>query len=103
MSEGHHIIPQQRIKQAVSAAAVKRKLGKKLTLGEERLLLTPLSDVLADQRNIVRLSRDAHHRAHHFERLSERQLPAGIRTFARQYGLEHALDRELRLMRTGKP
>lgn len=103
MSEGHHVIPQQRIKQAVSTCAVKQKLGKKLTLGEERLLSTPLPDVLGDQRNIVKLSREAHHRAHHFERLSEHQLPAGIRAFARQYGLEPALERELRLMRTGKP
>lgn len=102
MSEGHHILRQQTVKQAVSAAAVKVKIGKPISAGEQRLLDTPLTVVLNDPRNIVKLSRAAHHRAHHAERLRENQLPRGIYDFASDYGLEAALDRELALIRGGK-
>lgn len=99
-AQDHHIIPQQRIKQARSQIAVKVKaLGdSELTNAEHRLYTTPLTTILADRRNIVRLSHAAHHRAHHFERLRPSQLPAGIHDFAEEYALGWALDHELRLI-----
>lgn len=99
MSEQHHVIPQQRIKQARSKVAIKQKRFEELTQAEDRLLNTPLTRILGDDRNRVRLSRKRHHRAHNgFERLTERELPAGIHDFAAEYALEPALDHELRLM-----
>lgn len=98
MSEGHHCIPQQRIKQRRSHLATMDKIGRELTEAERRLLDTPLHVVLNDRRNIVRLSRARHHRAHHFERLTRQDLPAGIEDFAVEYALEAALDHELRLI-----
>lgn len=102
MSDRHHVIQQQRIKIAIGRAAVKRKLHGEDSLsgGERRLLATPLTTILRDERNIVRISRTLHHRAHNgFERLDPDKLPRGIEDFAADYGLEWALDHELRLMR----
>lgn len=99
MTESHHIVRQQTIKIAVGRAAIKAKQNQPLTDGERRLLDTPLSTILRDRRNIVRLSRARHHRAHGFERLREDQLPRLIDEFAADYGLEWALERELRLIR----
>lgn len=101
MTEGHHVIQQQTIKQAISKVAIKEKRFEELTAAEERLLNTPLSHILGDHRNIVRLKRSLHHRAHNGcrpFRLAEKDLPAGIHDFATDYGLEWALDRELKLM-----
>jgi hypothetical protein len=99
MSEKHHVIPQQRIKQARSAVAIKRKRFEELTEAEVRLLDTPLNVILDDTRNIVRISRTLHHRAHNgFERLEPKDLPRGIDDFAAEYALEGALEHELRLM-----
>lgn len=101
MSEGHHIIPQQRIKIAKSAVAVKLKVHglSSLTDAEWHLCETPLGDILADRRNIVRLAPRRHHRAQHgFERLRRDQLPDGIEDFAAEYALEAALEHELRLI-----
>lgn len=102
MAEWHHVIPQGRIKDRVSAIAIKRKQNRPLTEAEERLLDTPLSVILADRRNQVRLQRKLHHRAHHGAnpyRLKPEQLPRGIHDFAEHFALEGALDRELRLIR----
>jgi hypothetical protein len=99
VSEGHHVIPKQRIKIRRSAVAIKDKRHERLSPGERRLLVTPLTRILADRRNIVRISRKLHHRAHQgFERLTAAQLPAGLQDFAADYGLEAALDHELRLL-----
>lgn len=99
MSDKHHVIPQQRIKVARSALAIRQRRFEHLTAAERRLLETPLSTILDDQRNIVRLSRKMHHRAHNgFDRLKPDQLPRGIHDFAEEYALTSALDRELRLM-----
>jgi hypothetical protein len=105
VSDPHHVIPQQRIKIARSAVAVKVKTRglSALTFAEWKLYDTPLSVILSDRRNIVTLSRRLHHRAHNgFERLRENQLPTGIHDFAAEYGLEAALDHELRLMSTSR-
>lgn len=101
MSDNHHVIPQQRIKIAVGRVAIKSKTpGRELTDAEVNLLTTPLSTILRDRRNIVRISRKRHHRAHQgFERLTEKDLPEGIHDFAAEYALEPALEHELRLMR----
>lgn len=102
MAESHHIVPRQRIAQRVSALAIKRKQNQPLTEAEERLLDTPLSVILDDRRNQVRLRRKLHHRAHHGAnpyRLKPEQLPRGLHDFAEEYALEGALDRELRLIR----
>ena len=106
MPEGHHIIKQQTLKQAVSKAAVKQKIvGKELTPGEKRLLETPLSTVLADTRNIVRIPQvERHHRAHQGsepERLKRDELPRLIDEFAADYGLEAELEHELALIDNG--
>lgn len=107
VSEGHHVIPQQRIKIARGRVAIKLKTRgiPALTDSERRLLDTPLHEILEDRRNIVRLSRERHHRAHNgFERLTRRQLPAGIHDFVREYALEAALDHELQLIdNDGRP
>jgi hypothetical protein len=105
--QDHHVIRQQTIKQAVSAAAVKdRTVGKDLSDGERNLLETPLSTVLNDRRNIVRIkSVERHHRAHQGsepERLSRDELPRLIDEFAADYGLEWALERELELIDNGE-
>lgn len=99
MTENHHVIPKQRIKIAVGRVAIKSKQNQPLTAGERKLLDTPRSTVLGDRRNQVTLSRARHHRAHAFERLREDQLPRLIDEFAADYGLEAALERELRLIR----
>lgn len=100
MAEDHHVIPQQRIKIARSQVAIKTKtVGAELTDAERRLLDTPLTTILRDRRNIVRLSRERHHRAHGFERLRENQLPRGIYDFAEEYALRPALEHELALIR----
>lgn len=97
--EDHHVIPQQRMKVARSCVAIKRKRFEELTEAEARLLDTPLSRILGDRRNIVRISRTLHHRAHNgFERLKPADLPDGIYEFAEEYALEPALEHELRLM-----
>lgn len=104
MSQEHHVIPQQRLKIARSAIAIKRQQNRKLTRAEKRLLDTPLSQILGDRRNIVRLQNNLHHRAHNGAtpfRLKEKQLPRGIHDFAEHFALEGALDRELRLIRNG--
>jgi hypothetical protein len=99
VSEGHHVIPKQRVKIAVGRAAIKDKQGQELSDGERRLLDTPLTTILRDPRNIVHLSRTRHHRAHGgFERLKPEELPRGIEEFADDYGLRWALEHELRLM-----
>lgn len=102
MSDKHHVIPQQRIKIAIGNVALKAKMQGEdaLTDAERTLLVTPLTTILRDGRNIVRLSRTLHHRAHGgFERLDPRKLPTGIEDFAAEYALEWALEHELRLMR----
>lgn len=102
MSQNHHVIPQQRIAQRVSALAIKRKQNQKLTRAEKRLLDTPLSQVLNDRRNIARISNELHHRAHNgvrAYRIPEDKLPRGIHDFAEHFALEGALERELRLIR----
>lgn len=102
MAERHHVIPQVRLKIARGQVAVKRKLhgDDALTPAERRLLDTPLQRILDDRRNIVRISRTLHHRAHNgFERLDPDKLPEGIHDFAAEYALEWALDHELALMR----
>ena len=102
MSEQHHIVPQQRIKIAIGRVAVKAKIHGEdaLTEAERRLLKTPLTTILRDPRNLVRLSRTLHHRAHQgFERLDPDKLPDGVDDFAADYALEWALEHELRLMR----
>jgi hypothetical protein len=99
--QDHHVIPQQRIAQRISAIAIKRKQNRPLTDAEARLLDTPLSTILDDRRNQVRLKVDLHHRAHHGAnpyRLKRKQLPRGIHDFAEEFALEGALERELRLM-----
>jgi hypothetical protein len=101
MAESHHVIPQIRIAQRVSALAIKAKQNRELTAAEQHLLDTPLSAVLDDRRNQVRLKRNLHHRAHHGAnpyRLKRKDLPRGIHDFAEEYALEGALDRELRLI-----
>lgn len=101
MSEDHHVIPQQRIKIARSRVAIKVKtLGaSELSDAEVRLYKTPLSTILGDRRNIVRLKRARHHRAHNgFERLTRNDLPGQLDEFASWYALEAALDHELRLI-----
>lgn len=100
-TDGHHVIARQRIAQARSKVAIKAKRFEELTEAEDRLLNTPLTRILTDRRNQVRLTRALHHRAHHGSnphRLKEKDLPAGIHDFAADYGLEWALDRELALM-----
>jgi hypothetical protein len=102
MSEGHHVIPQQRIKIAVGRVAIKAKTRGDLSDAERKLLDTPLTTILRDQRNIVRLSRTRHHRAHNgFERLTRRELPRGIEEFADEYALTSALEHELTLIDNG--
>jgi hypothetical protein len=98
--ENHHVIPQQRIKIARSAARVKlRHFGRKLSDAEYRLISTPLERILADRRNIVLAETGIHHRLHHGARpLRVRRLPRGIEDFAREYALESALEHELRLL-----
>lgn len=97
--EDHHVIPQQRIKIEVGKVALKEKRFELLTEPERRLLNTPLSTILDDRRNIVRISRTLHHRAHNgFERLRRDQLPRLIDDFAGDYALESALEHELRLI-----
>jgi hypothetical protein len=99
MAEDHHVIPQQRIKQRISALAIKERRFEELTAAEKRLLHTPLSQVLNDRRNIVRVQRDRHHRAHQgIERLKPSELPRGIHDFAEHFALEGALEHELRLI-----
>lgn len=103
MSQDHHVIPQQRIKIARSAVAVKLKLHGLAALsdGEWRLYDTPLSVILNDRRNIVRLKNELHHRAHNGVtpyRLTRDQLPGEIDVFAAEYALEAALEHELRLI-----
>jgi len=102
-SEGHHIVPRQRIKQARSRMAIQRKLNRPMTPAEVRLLDTPLGRILDDRRNIIRLSRTRHHRAHGgFERLRRDQLPREIEDFAADFALEAALEHELRLIDQGE-
>ena len=100
-AEDHHVIQQQRIKIAVGRAAIKDKQNQPLSDGERRLLETPLSTILRDRRNIVRLPSQArHHRAHSgHERLTEGDLPRLIDEFAADYALEWALEHELQLIR----
>jgi hypothetical protein len=107
MTHNHHVIRQQTIKQAISAAAAKSKVvGKTLTDGERRLLDTPLHVILDDRRNLVRdVPHDRHHRAHQGvepERFKRTDLHRQIDEFAAWYGLEWALDRELELIDTGR-
>ena len=93
------MVPKQRIEIARANVAVKLKLGYPVTDAEQRLLDTPLTEILRDRRNIVRIRRRLHHRAHNgFERLAPGQLPIGIRCFAEEYALEWALDHELALI-----
>jgi hypothetical protein len=97
--QDHHVIPRQRIEIARSMAAVKEKLGGELSDGERRLLETSITTLFADRRNIVRIGRRRHHRAHNgFERMKLWELPAQIDEFAADYGLEWALAHELRLI-----
>lgn len=102
MAEDHHVIPQQRIKIAIGRVAIKSKrFDVELTEAERRLLDTPLTRILGDRRNIVRISRTRHHRAHNGvvpERLKREQLPRDIEDFAAEYALESALEHELRLI-----
>lgn len=101
MSEQHHVIKQQTIKIAVGRVAIKAKQNRELTEAEDRLLSTPLTRILGDHRNLVRLTRTLHHRAHNGVRplrLTREQLPGGIKDFAAEYALESALDHELRLI-----
>lgn len=107
MAHDHHVIRQQTIKQAVSAAAAKQKIvGKTLTAGERRLLETPLTTVLRDSRNLIRkVPVERHHRAHQGgnpERFKRSDLHSRIDEFAADYGLEWALDHELRLIDNGE-
>lgn len=102
--EGHHIIPQQRIKNARSAMRVKKKIHGEasLTDAEKRLIYTSESLILRDRRNIRQLTPGRHHRAHHGSRphrLKREQLPEGIADFAREYALEWALIHELELLK----
>lgn len=83
-TEAHHVIPKQRIRA--------RGWG----LGFE------LADALADRRNLVALCRRHHHRiTHGWDREPLGRVLAAriteLREFARDYQLEPALDRELRL------
>ena len=103
MAESHHVIARITIAQRVSAMAILRKQGRPMTEAQERLLDTPLSVILGDRRNQVRLQRKLHHRAHHGanpHRLKHEQLHPGIHDFAAEYALEGALDRQLALMET---
>ena len=104
MTESHHILSQQTIKQRVSQVAIKDKLNRPLTEAERHLLDTPLSVVLDDRRNQVRIKRTLHHRAHHGAnpyRLKRSQLPRGLDDFACEYALEGALDRAMQLVVDG--
>jgi hypothetical protein len=101
-TERHHIIPQQRIKNARSATRVKRKIYGEASLSEaeERLIHTSERQILNDRRNIRRLTPGRHTRAHHGARpyrITLERLPEGIADFAREYALESALIHELDL------
>lgn len=101
MAEDHHVIRQISIKQRVSRVAIKAKRFEELTDAEQRLLDTPLTTILRDRRNIVRISNVRHHRAHNGvkpQRLKREQLPRDIEDFAAEYALEAALEHELRLI-----
>lgn len=90
-TEGHHVIPQQRIKQARKRALALDRAS------AEPIATVPLSAVLADERNIVPLCRAHHHLitvgARH---LQPDELPSEVYAFATDYGLGWSLERDLR-------
>lgn len=101
MSQGHHFIEKQTIKQRRSAMAIKRKQNLPMTAAENRLLDIPLTTILDDRRNQVRLANALHHRAHSgvtAYRPKREDLHAGIYDFAAEFALEGALDRKLALI-----
>ena len=94
-TERHHFVSKRSIRARRSHVALKAKRFEELSEAEHRLLFTPLSRILADERNLVTLTPIRHHRVTHgFEKLSLDDVPQ-IREFAAEYALEPALERKL--------